>query len=82
MQGTRGIGLCARCDNDDPVAHGLLAFFAVHETITDTTVESAAALIDEWTRRVAVRPDDTAEAAHIRQAGIDDEAELWLRGEM
>jgi hypothetical protein len=43
------VGLCPVCDRDDPRAQGLLAFFAVHETVTDATVESVAALLEEWT---------------------------------
>jgi hypothetical protein len=55
VDGTRDVGLCAGCDRHDRDAQGLLAFFAVHETVTDATVHSVAALIDEWLGRVADR---------------------------
>jgi hypothetical protein len=55
VAGTRGVGLCAACDRHDPDAQGLLAFFAVHETVTDETVHSIASLLNEWIGRVADR---------------------------
>jgi Family of unknown function (DUF6300) len=56
VEGTRSVGLCAGCDRDTPDAQGLLAFFAVHETVTDETVSSVAALLAEWVDRVAHHP--------------------------
>jgi hypothetical protein len=64
------VGLCPVCDRDDPRAQGLLAFFAVHETVTDATVESVAALLEEWTRRTAARRVDTT-GSYL--GAIDDE---------
>jgi uncharacterized protein DUF6300 len=55
VEGTRGVGLCAACDRHDPDAQGLLAFLAVHETVTDETVHSIASLIDELVDRVVNR---------------------------
>jgi hypothetical protein len=64
--GTRGAGLCATCDRDAPDAQGLLAFFTVHETVTDETVTSVAALLAEWVDRVAYQPI-------LRERDIGDE---------
>jgi hypothetical protein len=55
VEGSRRIGLCSRCDREDPEAQGLLAFFAVHEAVTDATMPSVAELLAEWTDRVAAR---------------------------
>lgn len=56
VTGTRGVGLCAGCDRDVPDAQGLLAFFTVHENVTDATVTSVAALLAEWVDRVTHHP--------------------------
>lgn len=56
VEGLRTVGLCPSCDRGDPDAQGVLAFFALNPTITDDTVSSAAALIEEWAHRVAQRP--------------------------
>ena len=56
VDGTRSVGLCAGCDRDAPDAQGLLAFFTVHETVTDETMTSVAALLAEWIDRVTHHP--------------------------
>jgi Family of unknown function (DUF6300) len=66
VEGTRSAGLCAACDRDVPDAQGLLAFFAVHETVTDETLTSVAALLSEWVDRVAHHPT-------LREQNISDE---------
>lgn len=70
VDGTRGVVLCPVCDTDDPDAQGLLALFAVHETITDEVIESAASLIIEWTSRVADRPEP--KATDVEPADLDE----------
>jgi hypothetical protein len=75
--GTRGVGLCASCDRDDSDAQGVLAFFVLHETVTDETVSSAAVLIDEWAQRVARRPLKVGQA----QEELGKEHHRWLDGD-
>ena len=79
LEGTRGIGLCPRCDSADRDAQGLLAFFAVHQRVTDATVGSAAALIDEWARRVQQRPRPNEQ--ELREAS-EIEHRRWLQGDL
>lgn len=78
VHGTRGVGLCPVCDRDDPDTQGVLAFFAVHESVTDETVASAAELLAEWAERVARR---TREAGDL-QREIDAEHRRWLDGDL
>lgn len=68
--------MCAACDRDDPDSQGVLAFFALHETVTDDTVASAAALIDEWAHRVDHRPSGNV------QEESDEEFRRWLDGDL
>lgn len=78
VAGTRGVGLCATCDRDDPDAQGVLAFFAVHEAVADDSVDTVAQLLDEWARCVAARVaagwSGPAEEDH---ATIDEELRRW-----
>lgn len=55
IEGTRSVGICAVCDRHDRDAQGILAFFAVHETVTGDTLDSLVSLIDELVGRVARR---------------------------
>jgi len=74
VEGTRGVGLCAGCDRDAPDAQGLLAFFAVHETVSDETVTSVAVLLAEWVDRVAHHPT-------LYEQEISDENNIYLNGD-
>jgi hypothetical protein len=81
VEGTRGVGLCAGGDHDAPDAQGPLAFFAVHETVTDETVTSVTALLTEWVDRVARDPtlceqdirDEIVSAGFVHRVGCDSE---------
>ena len=68
--GHRTIGLCPTCDHDDPDAQGILAFFAVHETVTDDNLPTVAQLIEEWTTRAASRT-----TAHPEHRAEDERAD-------
>lgn len=72
--GTRGAVLCGGCDRDDPDAQGLLAFFALHETVTDETLSSVTALIRDWAERVIQRLD-------IQREEIAREIDEYLNGD-
>jgi len=73
VEGTRGVGLCVACDRHDPDAQGLLAFFAVHETVTDDTIHSIATLLQEWIGRVADR-------RALCEQEIRDEVDRYING--
>lgn len=77
VEGRRGIGLCASCDRTDPAAQGLLAYFAVHDNVTEDTVSDVAALIIEWADRIGHRTI----AQDIEQAA-DDDYRRWEAGEL
>jgi hypothetical protein len=69
ITGTRGVALCETCDRDDPAAQGLLAYFALYETVGEESVATAGALIREWVNRVIERgvpaTHGSAEAADL-----------------
>ncbi|MFC9472706.1 DUF6300 family protein [Nocardia sp. NPDC056952] len=56
VSGTRTVPLCRVCDRDDPVAQGVLAFFAFHEQIDATTVGEGGTILTEWIDTVSNRP--------------------------
>lgn len=56
VNGYRTVPLCPRCDRDDSAAQGVLAYFALYQTITDDTVDSAGAVLREWINHMTARP--------------------------
>ncbi|GAB3960764.1 hypothetical protein GCM10029978_011010 [Actinoallomurus acanthiterrae] len=70
VSGTTEILLCARCDADDPIA----AFFAVHQVVTDQTVDVLARLIRRWA--------ENARPPRLDQAALDAEVDAWYRGDL
>src|ERR1035441_9445159 len=70
----RDVVLCGRCDQADPAASALVAFFVVHGEVTEETAQEFIALVSAW-------------SAHVRTPGIDLAAlerdiAAWHRGEL
>jgi hypothetical protein len=68
--------LCPRCDDTDPAAQGILAFFTAYPSVTPDTAEVFSRLLEEWVGRVAVPPAVSPEAfeqdlAAFRRGDLD-----------
>jgi hypothetical protein len=68
------VPVCPRCDSNEPSLQGLLAFFALHETLSDDTVEEFAALVNEMIHRLPP-------ARTVDPAAFEAELAAWRRGE-
>ncbi|ASO21849.1 hypothetical protein FHR81_003499 [Actinoalloteichus hoggarensis] len=75
VRGRRTVPLCARCDRDDPGAMGVIAFFTVHETISDETVQAAAPVLRQWIDEAVANPPVYTDA------DLDAEIDAWEAGE-
>ncbi len=71
LHGRRTVALCARCDAENPVTRGVVAFFVVHESITADTFTAAAPVIREWIDHVTTHPPAYTDA------DLDDEIVAW-----
>lgn len=71
----RLVPLCPRCDRDEPSAQGLLAFFGVHQTISEENAADFAALVNEWVDQLPI-PKTADPAAFERDVAA------WHRGEL
>jgi hypothetical protein len=71
----RPLALCSRCHAHDPAAQGLLAWFAIHDTITAEALPQVQALAAEWVAAAAARPGGISS----EQAEADLRA--WRRGD-
>ncbi|MGV9679174.1 DUF6300 family protein [Nocardia sp. NPDC003482] len=73
VEGARTVVLCSVCDGGDPDAQGVLAFFALHESVDSDNVESAGSLIGEWIDAMAARPTpDLTHLDHTHHPEPDD----------
>jgi hypothetical protein len=73
--GHRAVSLCPRCDIDDPAAQGVLAFFVLHASITESNLPDVALLLREWIDHVATRPPVYTDA------DLEEEVQQWESGE-
>ncbi|MGH3567180.1 MAG: DUF6300 family protein [Pseudonocardia sp.] len=76
VAGARTVTLCPRCHRDDPAAQGVLAFFTVHECITQETVSEAGAVIREWIERA------TKDSPVYTDEDLDEDIRRWEAGDM
>lgn len=76
VHGWRTVPLCPRCDCDDSAAQGVLAFFTVHETITEDNVYDAGAVLRQWIEHIAAHPPMCTDA------DLNEEIRQWDAGEM
>jgi|SRR5690606_10420790 hypothetical protein len=70
--------VCPVCDRHHPApeVQGVIAYFALHERVTDDEVEGAAQVLSAWARYVAAHPPI------YTSDDLDDEISAWERGEM
>jgi hypothetical protein len=66
--------LCQHCDVDDPIAQGLLAFFAVYPAIDEHNADTFKALVSEWIANIPPPPAVDPEA-------FEQDVAAWRRGE-
>lgn len=76
VTGARTVALCPRCHRDNPAAQGVLAFFTMHERVTQETVSEAGAIIREWIERVTKDPPTYTDEE------LDEDIRRWEAGEM
>lgn len=72
----RTVTLCPHCHRDDPPARGVIAFFTVHERITENTLHDAAPVIRQWLEHVAANPPVYTDE------DMDEDIRRWEAGEM
>jgi hypothetical protein len=72
----RTVALCPSCHRDDPAAQGVLAFFTVHERITQDTVKEAGAVIREWIDRAS------RDCLAYTEDDLDEDIRRWEAGDM
>lgn len=76
ITGWRAVELCPRCDRDNRAAQGVLAYFAVEERITGTTVDQAVPVLREWIDHVLENPPSYSDAE------LDEDIRRWESGDM
>lgn len=76
VSGQRTVGLCERCDREDPAAQGVLAFFTVHEAITEDTVHDSGPVLVEWMNHVQTH------SPVYTDTDLDEEIRQWEAGEL
>ncbi len=77
VSGQRAVGLCLRCDRDDLAAQGVLAFFTVHEAITEDTVRQVGPVLMEWITHLTAHPPTAC-----TDTDLDEEIRRWQAGEL
>jgi hypothetical protein len=77
VSGQRAVGLCLRCDRDDLAAQGVLAFFTVHEAITEDTVRQVGPVLMEWITHLTAHPP-----TGCTDTDLDEEIRRWQAGEL
>ncbi|MGI5215091.1 DUF6300 family protein [Plantactinospora sp. CA-290183] len=70
----RLVPLCPWCHGDEPLAQGLLAFFAVHPSVDDANVTEFVSLVNEWLLNLPIPEAFDAKAFELDVAA-------WHRGD-
>lgn len=73
MAGTRLVGLCPRCDANQPGTQGLLAYFAIHSAVQPGDETTFAGLLRTWVDSIPAHPDESQWA---------EDARKWSEGDL
>ncbi|MGH3621926.1 MAG: DUF6300 family protein [Sciscionella sp.] len=76
IAGYRTATLCPHCHRNDPAAQGVLAYFTVHERITEDTLHDAAPVIRQWLDHVVANPPVYTDEE------LDEDIRRWEFGDM
>ena len=76
VRGCRTATLCPHCHKDAPEAQGLLAFFAVHERITEHTLRDVTGVLQEWLDYVTANPPTYTDEE------LDEDIRSWESGDL
>lgn len=69
--GRRVVGLCPRCDAQDPTSQPLLAYFAIHGGVELEDTEEFVRMLDDWVR---ARP-----GSEVSDEQLEQDFQEWRR---